>query len=235
MWKLKPMPSSLQRSFPNVFPKNRCSFLRHGPSNFPNGQSPSMQLWNCLLVVFFKNTPVTMVSSLQKHPWLKHFATFLGAILVGRWWWLISKVLAQGSSLILKFIVWRRISLAVAIWAKMAWISSSWGIAAMRFAGLCSWRHLQSNLDAIRRLRLSSQTSSQTVVLLPKDLWCVSTAAASFPCAIKLILTSSMSIRRLCAVFAKRNLGLVKLVFLLLPRDPSPSHRIFVFTCSSRH
>ena len=213
MWKLKPMPSSLLRSFPNVFLKNQCSFLMPGPSNSQSGHSPSMQLWNCLLVASFKNTPVTMVSSLQKHPWLKHFATFLGAILVGRWWWLISKGLVQESLLILRFIVSRRISLAVEIWAKMAWISSSWGIAAVRFAGLCSWRHLQSNLDAIRRLRLSSQTSSQTVVLLPKDLWCVSTAAVSFPCAIKLILTSSMSIRRFCVAFAKRDLDLFKLVF----------------------
>lgn len=209
MWKLKPMPSSLLRSSPNVFLKNRYSFLMPGPSNSPNGQSPSMQLWNCLLMVYFKNTPVTMVSSLQKRPWLKHFATFLGAILVGRWWWLISKGLVQESSLTLRFIVWRRISLAVAIWAKMAWISSSWGIAAMKFAGLCSWRHLQSSLDAIRRLRLSSQT----VVVLPKHLLCVSTAAVLFPCAIKSILTSSMSIRRLCAALARRNLDLFKLVF----------------------
>ena len=209
MWKLKPMPSSLLRSSPSVFHKNRCSFLRHGPSNSPSGQSPGMQLWNCLLVVSFKNTPATMVSSLQKRPWLKHFATFLGVILVGRWWWLISKGLVQGSSLILKFIVWRRISLAVAIWAKMAWISSSWGIAAMKFARLCSWRHLQSNLDGTQRLRLSSQT----VVVLPKDLLCVSTAALSFPSAIRSTLISSKSIRRLCAALARGNLDLFKLAF----------------------
>lgn len=209
MWKLKPMPSSWLRSFPNVSLKNRCSLLRHGPSSSPSGRSPSMRLWNSLLLVPFKNTPVTMVSSLQKRPWLKHFATFLGAILVGKWWWLISKGLVQGSSLILKFIAWRRISLAVAIWAKMAWISSSWGIAAMKFARLCSWRHLQSNVDGTRRLRLSSQT----VVVLPKDLLCVSTAALSFPCAIRSILISSMSIRRLCAALARRNLDLFKLAF----------------------
>ena len=206
MWRPKPMPRCLQRSFPNDFQWRLYSFWTHGRLNCQGATLRSMELWNHLLMESSRSTPATMVSFPRKQNWPKHSVTSLGVTQQGKWWSQIFKALGRPFLQILRSIVSSTTSSAAAILARMAWINSSLGTAATTFAEVWSWKNRPSNSGLTPTLLQWSLAIPANFHpgFLPMDLLFASTAATLLHFAIRSTVTWWMSTRQWCAHHARR-------------------------------